>query len=113
MPSTADQRKARSYRCAFVSASVSKRRRLPTHLGKSSDWFFRRVGFLHRLFWVIHCLLLLKSPGWRFVPRTGMRGVETSDVTFLAPGFVLAELLTSMVADSGFFRDLGPQPDAD
>jgi hypothetical protein len=42
-----------------------------------------------------------------------MRGVETSDVTFLAPGFVLAELLTSMVADSGFFRDLGPQPDAD
>jgi len=49
--------------------------------------------------------MALRSPG--------MRGVETSDVTFLAPGFVLAELLTSMVADSGFFRDLGPQPDAD
>jgi hypothetical protein len=72
-----------------------------------------RVGS-HRGRCIWHLLApLLKSPGWRFVPRTGMRGVETSDVTFLAPGFVLAELLTSMVADSGFFRDLGPQPDAD
>ena len=42
-----------------------------------------------------------------------MRGVETSDVAFPCAGFVLAELLTSMVADSGFFRDLGPQPDAE
>jgi hydroxyquinol 1,2-dioxygenase len=92
VPCTADQRKARSYRCAFASASVSKRRRL--QLG-SIGYVARRPAHLH---------FIVAADGFETITTQIFSGADpllAEDALFNAKPDLVGEFLKEVAEDGG------------